>query len=59
MREALPQQDGMYETLIKPILGEPFERVQRYEKQAHPAINGWTHARVTHWRATTDRWGNK
>ena len=49
--ERLPEADGEYETLIKPLLeDEPFAKVQRYEKQAHPAINGWQQAPTTHWR---------
>jgi hypothetical protein len=54
VREAMPAVNGKYETLIKPILGEPFEKVQRYEKQAHPAFSGWRYMPVTHWRAPTE-----
>lgn len=51
VRERLPEVDGEYETLVKPLLEEQhFEQVQRYTKQAHPAITGWTINRVTHWR---------
>ena len=49
--ESLPAQDGLYSTLIKPILGKPFEKDQRYTKQANSAISGWQHMPVTHWRA--------
>ena len=51
VRERVPDADGDYATLIKPLLeDEPFERVQRYTKQAHPAISGFRYMPVTHWR---------
>lgn len=50
--ERLPEVDGAYETQIKPLLeDERIVKVQRYTKQAHPAISGWQHMPVTHWRA--------
>lgn len=51
VRERLPEHDGNYATLVKPLLDdEPYERVQRYTRQDHPAISGWQHAPTTHWR---------
>lgn len=51
VRERLPEQDGEYETLVKPLLEETSYPVkQRYTRQAHPAISGFQHMPVTHWR---------
>jgi hypothetical protein len=50
VRERLPEQAGTYATLVKPLLGEPYEQVQNYTPQDHPAISGWKHMPVTHWR---------
>lgn len=52
VRERLPDVDGMYETLIKPLLEDKsYAKVQQYTKQQHPAISGFQHMPVTHWRA--------
>lgn len=51
VRERLPDQDGVYDTMVLPLLeSEPHEQRQRYERQEHPAINGWQFAHTTHWR---------
>ena len=50
VNERLPEKDGEYETRIQPLLGESFEKLQRYVKQAHPGISGWSDMPVTHWR---------
>lgn len=51
VRERLPDQDGLYDTMIKPLLGsEHVGKAQHFKAHAHPAISGWEHMPVTHWR---------
>lgn len=51
VRERLPEQDGQYATLVKPVLGDAFEKVQGYKRQEHSFISGWQFMPVTHWRS--------
>ena len=51
VNESVPLSDGIYETLVKPVLEtESIKVVQKYERQAHSSISGFRHMPVTHWR---------
>lgn len=51
VKERLPAQAGRYATLVLPLLdSEPYEQMQSYTPQAHPAFSGWQYNPTTHWR---------
>lgn len=51
--ERLPEVEGIYATLVKPLLDpEPYEQHQKYTPMAHPGISGWQYGQTTHWRSS-------